>query len=119
VAFGQIFPSGDFDVALYGFGSGVGGPLEFFGCQQPFNSSGYCDRLLTRDLAQATRVLVDSRRVGLLNRIDGRLARAVPTIPLFQPRGFVAYKAIVRGVVPNGPGSFAWNGENWWLAQPR
>jgi peptide/nickel transport system substrate-binding protein len=110
-----VLPSGEFDVALFAIGTGVGGPVDVFGCQRPFNSTGYCDRLVTRDLAQAARILDDSRRVGLLNRVDARLANAVPAIPLFQVSGFFAFKTIVRGVVPNGPGSFAWNSEDWWL----
>jgi peptide/nickel transport system substrate-binding protein len=113
--FPKILPSGDFDVALFAVGSGVGGPVDILGCQRPFNSTGYCDRLITRDLVQATRILDDSRRVGLLNRIDARLANAVPVIPLFQVGGFFAFTAKIRGVVPNGPGSFVWNAEDWWL----
>ena len=76
---------------------------------------GYCDRLMTRDLVQVDRIVDDRRRVGLLNRIDVRLAKAVPSIPLFQHTGLFAFRATVRGVVANGVGSFAWNAENWWL----
>ena len=79
------------------------------------NYTGYCDRLVTRDLVEATQILDDSRRVGLLNRIDARLARAVPAIPLFQNTGLFALKGTVRGVVPNGVDSWAWNSEDWWL----
>jgi peptide/nickel transport system substrate-binding protein len=113
----QVVPSGEFDVGVWGwgFGAGTSGPLEVFGCQQVSNFMGYCDRLVTRDLVQATRILDDSLRVGLLNRIDARLAKAAPTIPLFQHSAFFAYSTNVRGIVPNGPGSFAWNAENWWL----
>ena len=31
-----------------------------------------------------TRILDDKLRIGLLNKIDARLAKAVPAIPLFQ-----------------------------------
>ncbi len=111
--FPEILPMGDFDVALFAFG--VEGPVDVYGCQRPLNYTGYCDRLVTRDLDQVTRILVESRRVGLLNRIDARLANAVPAIPLFQLGGFFAFKATVRGVVPNGPGFSFWNAEDWWL----
>jgi peptide/nickel transport system substrate-binding protein len=119
--FVKIVLSGDFDVALFSHivGAGTVGPGEIFQCQRPENTTGYCDRLVSRDVDQATRILDDSRRVGLLNRVDARLARAAPYIPLYQNKGLFALGARVRGVVPNGVGRFTWNAENWWLAQPR
>jgi hypothetical protein len=54
--------------------------------------------------------------VRLLNRIDARLANAVPAIPLYQNTFLFAFKATIRGMVPNGACSFAWNAEDWWLA---
>ena len=71
--------------------------------------------MVTRDLVQASRILDQKRRVDLLNRIDARLAKAVPAIPLFQGSGLFALKATVRGVVPGEAGYFTWNAENWWL----
>jgi peptide/nickel transport system substrate-binding protein len=109
----QIIPSGQFDITLFAFGSGPGGPLDFFGCQRQSNITGYCDRLMTGDLVQATRILDKSRRVALLHRIDARLAKAaVPSIPLYQVGGFMAFRTTVRGVIPG-----AWNSEDWWLAE--
>lgn len=109
--------SGDFDLIQFGWINGAltGGPLDIFGCQQMQNYTGYCDRLVTRDLDQATRILDDRRRVALLNRIDARLARAVPVIPLFQNVSLFAFDADIRGVVLNDAGSFAWNAEDWWV----
>ncbi|HUP33174.1 MAG TPA: ABC transporter substrate-binding protein, partial [Gaiellaceae bacterium] len=117
--FGQILPSGNFDLILFGWSSGASTWVDVFGCQRPQNYMGYCDRLMTGDLDQATRILRDSRRAGLLNGIDARLAKAVPIIPLYRPSGFWAFKATLRGIVPNEPGSWAWNSEDWWLAAPR
>ncbi|MBA2641591.1 MAG: ABC transporter family substrate-binding protein [Actinobacteria bacterium] len=119
ILFSQILPSGDFDFIIFGWilGAITRGPAEIFGCQQPSNFTGYCDRLVTRDLVQATQILDDSRRVGLLNKIDARLANAVPAIPLYQGTGLFAFKKTVRGVVPNGAGFEAWNSEDWWLAE--
>jgi peptide/nickel transport system substrate-binding protein len=114
--FGQILPSGDFDLILFGWGSGASTSSDdVFGCQRSSNYMDYCDRLVTRDLIQATRIVVASRRAELLNGIDERLAKAVPIIPLYQPSGFWAFKATLRGIVPNAPGGFAWNSEDWWL----
>jgi peptide/nickel transport system substrate-binding protein len=117
VLFGQKVPSGDFDVGIWGYGAGAstGGPLDLLGCRRVNNVMGYCDHLVTRELVRATRMLDDTRRAGLLNSIDEELARDVPLIPLFQHGGFTAYNADLKGVVPNGPGSFAWNLADWWL----
>ena len=107
----QIIPSGQFDITLFAFGSGPGGPLDFLGCHRQSNITGYCDRLMTRALVQATRILGNNRRVALLHRIDARLAKAaVPSIPLYQVGGFMALRTTVRGVTPG-----VWNTENWWL----
>ena len=107
----------DFDLFQFGWigGASTAGPLDIFGCHQPSNFTGFCDRLVTRDLDQATRILDDKRRVRLLNKIDARLATAVPAIPLYQTTSLVAFGATVRGVVPNGAGRFTWNAEDWWL----
>lgn len=96
-------------------GASTSGHADVFGCQRPSNFTGYCSRLVTRDLDQATRILDDKRRVGLLNNIDARLAKAVPAIPLYQVTGLFAFKATIRGVVPNGAGGFTWNAEDWWV----
>lgn len=113
----QVF-AGDFDLALssWGVGGSATWPGTTFECQHRDNPTGYCDRLVTRDLGQATRMIDDGRRTGFLNRVDVRLARAVPAIPLYQVVGLFARKATVRGVVPSGAGSnFTWNAEDWWL----
>ena len=117
----SLLTRGDFDVLLFAWvlGAGTEGPADIFGCQQPRNYTGYCDRLVTRDLVNATRTLDLTRRVKLLNRVDVRLARAVPAIPLSQITFPTARRTSVRGVVQNGPGSGFWDLENWWLAESR
>jgi peptide/nickel transport system substrate-binding protein len=119
IFFGTIVPSGDFDLALFRWitGASTTGTSEIFGCQGPDNDTGYCDRLMTRDLAQATLIVDDKRRVKLVNKIDARLAKAVPAIPLYQNTFLFAFRATTRGVVPNGVDFFAWNAEDWWLAR--
>ena len=112
----QILPNGDFDLALFSWhAANTAGWEDVFGCRGDQNLTGYCNRLVTRDLVRATRTIDDRRRVRLLNRVDVRLAKAVPLIPLFQGKGLFALKASVRGVVPNGVGSWTWNAEDWWL----
>jgi peptide/nickel transport system substrate-binding protein len=113
--------SRDWDLFQFGWigGASTAGPLGLYGCQQSQNHNGYCDRLVTGDLDQATRILDDRRRLQLLNKIDARLARVVPAIPLYQGTSLFAFKATVRGIVRNGVSSFTSNAEDWWLAQPR
>jgi peptide/nickel transport system substrate-binding protein len=107
---------GEFDLALFSWNLGASTvPSPIFECQAPNNFTGYCDRLVTRDLVQATRMIDDNRRVRQLTRIDARLAKGVPVIPLFQNKSLFAFRASIRGIVPNGVGLFTWNAENWWL----
>jgi ABC-type transport system substrate-binding protein len=113
----SLLARGDFDVLLFTWTQGAvtEGNAKIFGCQQPLNFTGYCDRLVTRDLVNATRTFDLARRVKLLNRVDVRLARAVPAIPLSQITFLTARRTAVRGVVQNGVGSSFWDLENWWL----
>jgi peptide/nickel transport system substrate-binding protein len=114
---GTIVPSGDFDLALFRWitGASTSSASDIFGCQGLANFTGFCDRLMTRDLAQAMLIVDDKRRVKLVNKIDARLAKAVPAIPLYQNTFLFAFRATIRGVVPNGVDFFGWNAENWWL----
>jgi peptide/nickel transport system substrate-binding protein len=118
--FGTILPDGDFDVALFGASKLAPGEVLFPRCGEDF--SGYCSRLLTADVDQFDRILLPARRVVVANRIDRRLAAAVPILPLFQaPLAYVVRKRL-QGVVPNGfgrltTGGTLWNAENWWLAR--
>ena len=108
--------SGAFDVFELGwiFDARTSGPAYNLACQREENFSGYCDRLISRDLLRVTRTLDLSRRVELLNRIDARLAKAVPHIPLYQIRGLVALNEVVRGI-RLGADSLTWNAEDWWV----
>ena len=83
VFLGQILPQGDFDVALFawtGDPSGTGLD-EIFGCGGTLNYTGYCQRLVTRDLDQANRILDASQQARVLNRADRQMAQDVPAPP--------------------------------------
>ena len=58
----------------------------------------YCQRLVTADLNQADRILDEEQRARVLNRVDRRLAKDVPVIPLYQPPAVIAYRATIRNV---------------------
>ena len=114
---GQVLPNGDFDVALFAwvidpiFGGG-----EVYRCSGQQNFTGYCQRLVTRDLDQAERILDERDRARVLNRADVQLAKDVPAIPLYQPSFLWSHRTRLRNVVlfPRSPLSGA---ENWWLAE--
>ena len=112
----QILPSGEFDVALFGWGydPSPSGLKDIFGCGGPLNFTGYCQRLVTRDLDQADRILDAGQQARILNRADAQMARDVPAIPLWQIPLPTALRTSVRGFVvsPYNPISTA---ENWWL----
>ena len=114
---GQILPKGDFDVALFAwFFDPSGTDLQaIYGCGGPQNYSGYCQRLVTRDLDQANRILDVVQQGRVLNRADRQMARDVPAIPLFQIPLPAAHRTTVRGYV-HSTSNALWNAENWWLA---
>ena len=95
--------------SLYGFGASV------YGCGRDDNVTGYCQRLATADLNQADRILDEEQRARVLNRVDRRLAKDVPAIPLYQPPGILAFRATIRSI--GALGFDLVNAENWWLAE--
>jgi ABC-type transport system substrate-binding protein len=121
VLFDTLLPSGDFDVALFQYQKPApGDTFSPYRCGAGYNLSGYCSRLVTSDLDQLDRIVDPARRAAVANRVDRRLAAAVPALPLYQfPLTYVVRKGL-NGVVPNGysiltSGWSVWNAENWWL----
>ena len=114
--FGQIIPSGAFDVALFSsiYNAESSGLKDVFGCQGPQNITGYCQRHVTRDLDQGDRILDANRRAAALNRADRQMAKDVPAIPLYQFVDLAAHRTTLRGVVLT-PTYHLTGAENWWL----
>lgn len=120
--FGQVIPSGAFDLALHSVPLGPFASARlFFGCGESENSAGYCQWLVTRDLQEAERILAPVQQARVLNRADERIARDVPVIPFVQMPQSAVYAATVRGfgLRVNAQANFLWNAENWWRAEPR
>jgi ABC-type transport system substrate-binding protein len=116
-AHNQILTSGDFDLTLFAWfqtPSDDSGARGVFGCGASQNDTGYCQRLVTRDLNQAELILSAAERARVLNRADAQLARDVPVIPLFQIPFVIAVRSTIRGFVVH-PSNPTWNAENWWL----
>ena len=115
--FSQILPQGDFDaVSFAAFVTDEIAEKEVFGCGGVDNYTGYCQRLVTRDLDQAQRILDSRERARVLNRVDRQLAKDVPVLPLYQIPYVLAFQNELRNVIP-GPNNLFWNAENWWLAK--
>jgi peptide/nickel transport system substrate-binding protein len=115
--FDQIISNGAFDVALFGWvftNPDSAGFRGIYGCGGSQNYTGYCQRLVTKDLDQSERILDARQRARVLNRADRQLARDVPVIPLFQFVQTAASDADVRNYAMH-PLSAFWNAENWWL----
>jgi peptide/nickel transport system substrate-binding protein len=111
----QILPQGGFDVALFGWASdptGTGSD-EVFGCGGALNFTGYCQRLVTRDLDQANRILDARRQARVLNRADRQMAQDVPALPLFQ----IPLPAAYRTTINNYELSYnpLTTSDAWWL----
>ena len=115
VVFGQIFPSGAFDVALFSWSAGPDPSLmTIFGCGGSQNWTGYCQRLVSADLDQAERILDADQQARVLNRVDVQLAKDVPAIPLLEQPQWAAVGSTIRGFAPNALDPLV-NAENWWL----
>jgi peptide/nickel transport system substrate-binding protein len=116
VFLGQIVPRGDFDVALFAwfFDPSATELQVIYGCGGAENYTGYCQRLVTRDLDQANRIFDSVQQGRVLNRADRQMARDIPAIPLFQIPLPAAHRTTVRGYVHSTTNPL-WNAENWWL----
>jgi peptide/nickel transport system substrate-binding protein len=106
--------SGAFDVALFGFFN-TPNPTgnSIFGCGGSANYTGYCQRLVTKDLDQADRILDTRQQARVMNRADAQMARDMPALPLFQ----IPLATAVRDNIMNFAQSLnpLTNSENWWL----
>jgi peptide/nickel transport system substrate-binding protein len=114
--FDQIVVPGNFDVALftYFYDPDVGGASDIYRCGGAENLTGYCQRLVTRDLTEADRILDPAQRARVLNRADRQMAKDVPVIPLWNEPAAATIRSTVHGVVPSFP-SWIWGAENWWV----
>jgi peptide/nickel transport system substrate-binding protein len=111
-----VLASGNWDLALFGYAYGPDpkGRDDLYGCGGSGNWTGYCQRLVTRDLDQADRILDRDQQARVLNRADAKMARDVPVIPLLQGLLAVYVRSNVRNVFMSFPADY-WKAENWWL----
>ncbi|HUP52868.1 MAG TPA: ABC transporter substrate-binding protein [Longimicrobiales bacterium] len=113
---GGMLPRGEFDLALFGW-TAIGpdpGRSSIFACGREQNYTGYCQRLVTRDLDQADRILDPARQAAVLNRADAQMAKDVPVIPLFQWSTWATVTRDLRRFAP-APSFRLADAERWWL----
>jgi ABC-type transport system substrate-binding protein len=117
--FQTIIPRGEFDAVLFSWGVAPGGQVVPEGiCGDSQNWTGYCSRLVMRDVQQTDRIVDPRQRAILLNSADAKLALDVPLLPLFQPVFRTALRTTIRGFVPGGSVlNYTQNTEDWWLAR--
>jgi peptide/nickel transport system substrate-binding protein len=117
--FGQIAPAGAFDILLFSWVRiyDDADMSEILRCAGAQNYTGYCQRLVDRDLDEASHVLDADRRAGVLNRADARVAIDVPMLPLFQNPLLGAVRPTLGGYTPTGSANPFIGAEKWWLAR--
>ena len=114
--FGSKLPAHDFDLAMFTQLVPVDPHyvVANFTCGNASNYTEYCNRNVTKWLAQSDHELNDSKRLALIKRVGKQLANDVPMIPLFQRPTYFVYKTSLGGLVDNptsqGP---TWNVEKW------
>jgi len=114
--FGSHLPENNFDLAMFTYVDPADPHynVSVFSCGLPGNYGQYCNKTVTKLLAQSDTELNDAKRLSLINKADAIMANQIPMIPLFQRATFFVYKSNVKGMVDNtssqGP---SWNAENW------
>ena len=118
--FGQVLPSGDWDVFMFGWrGSPTGSATSFilYGCGGDLNYMSYCNTRVTALLRKAQFTPDAKARAALLNRAERMMAADVPSIPLFARPGFLVNNRKLSGAIlnPTNQGS-TWNAQTWTVA---
>jgi peptide/nickel transport system substrate-binding protein len=115
--FGQVLPSGDWDVFLFTWqGSPTSSATAFglYGCGGDQNYMNYCNQRVSRMLQRAQFTPNAPARAKILNQAEAIMAADVPSIPMFVRPGFLINNRKVKGTVinPTNQGS-TWNVHTW------
>jgi ABC-type transport system substrate-binding protein len=68
-------------------------------CSGSLNNMNYCNRTVSRLLAQVKSITNDAKRAKLLNRADALIAADIPHIPLFARPAFLIHEKRYQGLV--------------------
>ena len=115
--FGQVLPSGDWDIFMFTW---LGGPTSsatsfgLYGCGGDQNYMNYCNKKASDLLKKAQFTPNPDARAKLLNTAEKLLANDVMSVPMYVRPGFLINSTKVKGPIPNPTqqGS-TWNAETW------
>ena len=115
--FGQVLPSGDWDIFMFTW---LGGPTSsatsfgLYGCGGDQNYMNYCNKSASTLLQKAQFTPDATARAALLNRAEVILAEDVMSIPMYVRPGFLINASGVKGPIlnPTQQGS-TWNAQGW------
>jgi peptide/nickel transport system substrate-binding protein len=115
--FGQILPSGDWDIFMFTWqGSPTSSATAFglYGCGGDQNYMNYCNKKVSSMLQKAQFTPDANARASILNKAEAIMATDVPSVPMFVRPGFLINNKRVSGTVinPTNQGS-TWNVETW------
>ena len=117
--FDQLLTSGQFEMAIHGWTNPSPSPVfgtAIYGCDAPQNYTGDCQRLVTKDLDQAERILDAKQRARVMNRADAQMAKDVPVIPLYAAPVWAVTRKELRGFAPStSPLAVLEKADEWWL----
>jgi peptide/nickel transport system substrate-binding protein len=115
--FGQVLPSGDWDIFMFTW---LGGPTSsatsfgLYGCGGDQNYMNYCNKKAS-DLLQKAQFTPDPKtRAGYLNQAEKLMAQDVMSVPMYVRPGFLINSTNVKGPIlnPTQQGS-TWNAQGW------
>jgi peptide/nickel transport system substrate-binding protein len=115
--FGQVLPSGDWDIFMFTW---LGGPTSsatsfgLYGCGGDQNYMNYCNKKASDMLKKAQFTPDPAKRAPLLNAAEKLMAQDVMSIPMYVRPGFLINATSVKGPIanPTQQGS-TWNAETW------
>ncbi len=115
--FGQVLPSGDWDIFMFTW---LGGPTSsgtsfgLYGCGGDQNYMNYCNKKASNLLQKAQFTPDPDARAKLLNQAEKIMAQDVMSVPMYVRPGFLINSTSVKGPVlnPTQQGS-TWNAEVW------
>jgi peptide/nickel transport system substrate-binding protein len=115
--FGQVLPSGDWDIFMFTW---LGGPTSsatsfgLYGCGGDQNYMNYCNKKASDMLQKAQFTPDPAARAKLLNAAEVLLANDVMSVPMYVRPGFLINSTNVKGPIlnPTQQGS-TWNAQNW------
>jgi len=115
--FGQVLPSGDWDIFMFTW---LGGPTSsatsfgLYGCGGDQNYMNYCNKKAS-DMLQKAQFTPDPKtRATLLNTAEKLMANDVMSVPMYVRPGFLINSTNVKGPIlnPTQQGS-TWNAQGW------